>query len=189
MKKMQSHLYKELKVRNILFYIALFNILFATITSKKISTENLENQKQNKRNLQYAMNSIYYNLMYPANDITGTGDKLKDVPYKVLCKILACNSGCCVGEVDNMRCGVADDCKVYSNYAGIPGMVIAIVVPIAVFLILVFLFVFFMKYKKYSCVKSFCLCLGCLFIVTIPIVIYFYFCKKEASVTPNKKEK
>ena len=136
-------------------------------------------------------NSIYYNLAYPANNITGTGDVLKDVPFRVLCMLLACNSGCCVGEIDNMRCGLAADCQVYLDYSKIPGMVVAIVVPIGVFILLTALFIYLNRFKKYSCCSAFCMCLGCLLVITIPVVIYYLLCKKQKdSVTPDKgKEK
>ena len=179
------------KMTKALLYIAVLNLLFSAVSSKKIWIENNNNNKsENKRNLQYALNSIYYNIAYPANDITGTGDKLKDAPYKVLCKILSCVSGCCVGEIDNMRCGAATDCQVYSDYAKVPGMVAAIVVPIVVF-ILLFAFCFYLvKYKKYSLSKALCMCLGALFIVTIPVVLYYLLCKKDNNVTSkNNKER
>jgi len=140
---------------------------------------------QKERNLQYNFKSIYYNIVYPANDITGTGDKLKDVPYKVLCKIMKCESGCCVGEIDNMRCGLEEDCKIYTNYSNLPGLVAAIIVPIGVFFVFLLLFIFLTKYKKYNCGKTLLICLACLFVVTIPIVIYFMI-RIDKSVTPDK---
>lgn len=177
-------------MKKILLYIALFNVLFSVISLKKISNEYNRQQKESNRNLQYALNSIYYNKVYPANDITGTGDKLKDVPYKVLCKILNCVSGCCVGEIDNMRCGAAADCKVYSDYSKLPGMIAAIVVPIGFFILLVAFCYYLMKYRKYSFSSAFCMCLGFLFILTIPLVLYYLLCKKEnrvGSKTINKR--
>lgn len=185
---MQSYLKKVSKKRNILFLMFLLNIIFSTICSKNVNFQNIDTPANKIRNLQYALNSIYYNIVYPANDITGTGDRLKDVPYKVLCKIMSCNTGCCVGEIDNMRCGVQSDCKTYSDYSKIPGMVAAIVIPIAVFLILIAFFVFLTKFKKYSVGGAFCMCFGCLFVITIPVVIY-YFCKNDTSVTPKNKER
>ena len=183
---------KQSNTRKILFYISMLSVIFSTFSAKKRYVSDSEVQSKKKgRNLQYALNSIYYNLMYPANNITGTGDLLKDVPFKVLCMILACNSGCCVGELDSMRCGLAADCQVYLDYSRIPGMVVAIVVPIGVFVMLFALFVYLYKYKKYTCGGAYCMCLGCLFVITIPIVIYYFFFKKQQeSVTPGKmKEK
>jgi len=171
--------------RKICIYISILSVILSVFSSQRVLRNELQTKTKN-RNLQYAANSIFYNLAYPANNITGTGDLLKDVPFKVLCKLLACNSGCCVGEIDNMRCGIANDCQVYLDYSKIPGMVVAIVVPIAVFLILTALFVFLYKFKNYSCCSAFCMCLGCLFIVTIPVVVYLLLSKKKDSVTPNK---
>ncbi len=176
------------KPRKILFYFAILSLIFCNVYSKKIYHQANEN-KNDKRNLQFSLNSIYYNLPYPANDITGTGDKLKDVPFRVLCKILACESKCCVGEIDNIRCGLLEDCLIYSDYSKIPGMICAIVIPIGVFIILVFLFVFLLKYKKYDWSVALCMCLGCLFILTIPVVIYYYFSRRNSAVTVSEKNK
>jgi len=189
----ENHSVKALNMKKALFYIALLSLIFSSaVSSKKIWIESSQQQSEPKRDLQFAMNSIYYNIPYPANDLTGTGDKLKDVPYKVLCKILSCNSGCCVGELDNMVCGSADNCQVYSNYAKIPGVVAAIVVPIGVFILLVAFCIYLVKYQKYTLCGAVCMCFGCLFIVTIPLVLYYLFCKKNDSVTPknsNNKER
>lgn len=187
---MQNVFSKIFTLKALILIIALANIFIPAINSKKIWVQEQENNLSNKRNLQYGLNSIYYNIAYPANDITGTGDRLKDVPYKVLCKILSCVSGCCVGEIDNMRCGLAADCKVYSDYANLPGMIAAIVVPIGVFFLLIAFSFYLVKFKKYSCCGAFCMCAGLVFIVTIPIVIYYLFFKKYYSVTSkNPKER
>lgn len=181
---------KGSKLKKAFLYISLLNLLFLAISAKKIWIENsLQKQIEPKRNLQYSLNSIYYNIAYPANDITGTGDKLKDVPYKVLCKILSCVSGCCVGEIDNMRCGLAADCKVYSDYSKVPGMVAAIVIPIGVFILLVAFCFYLVKYRKYSFAKSFCMCFGCLCVVAIPFVLYYLFCKKNDNGDSSKNNK
>lgn len=178
---------KGSNIRKMLFFTAILSVVFSVFPAKKFYlSENESLSKQKNRNLQYAVNSIYYNLAYPANNITGTGDLLKDVPFKVLCMLLACNTGCCVGEIDNMRCGLAADCQVYLDYSKIPGMVAAIVVPIGVFLLLTALFIYLHRFRKYSCCSAFCMCLGCLFVITIPIVAYYIFCKKQESVTPEK---
>lgn len=185
-----NYLSKSL-TRQLLFYVSLFSVLLTTFQAKRVLiAENNHEIKQKNRNLQYALNSIYYNLVYPANNITGTGDFLKDVPYKVQCMILACNSGCCVGEIDNMRCGLASDCQIYLDYSKLPGMVAAIVIPIGVFVLLVAFFVYLNKFRKYSCSGAFCMCLGCLFVVTIPFVLYHLFFKKQKEyVTPGEKVK
>ena len=180
---MQDYFKKQLKLKEILFYIALVNLLFSAISTEKVWIEMKNQQFEPKRNLQFSLNSIYYNIVYPANNITGTGDKLKDVPYKVLCKVLSCVSGCCVGEIDNMRCGAAADCKVYSNYAEMPGIIAAIVVPIGVFILFIAFCIYLMKYRKYSFCGALCMFFGILFVVSIPVVLYYLFCKKDNSAT------
>jgi len=192
MKKYMKDYYsiKRPNMKKALLYMFLLNVLLSAVCLKKIWIDNSRENNEPRRNLQYSLNSIYYNIVYPANDITGTGDKLKDVPYKVVCKILNCVSGCCVGEIDNMRCGAIADCKVYSDYSKVPGMIAAIVVPIGVFILLAALFYYLLKHRKYSCSTAFCMCLGCIFVITIPIVLYYLLFKKENSVTPkNNKER
>lgn len=179
-------LFLLLKIKSLLLcsvYITLFlsHVNMSQSKGALISSE--------ERNLQYSMKSIYYDLVYPSNDLTGTGDKLKDVPYKVLCKIIACTTGCCVGEIDNMRCGAANDCKTYKDYSNMGGVIAAIVVPISVTIILVFLTLLFNKKWKYTCCTSFVMALGCIFIIPLPFIIYCI-CKKDCSVTAEKnKEK
>ena len=187
---MQDYFKKQLKLKEILFYIALVNLLFSAISTEKVWIEMKNQQFEPKRNLQFSLNSIYYNIVYPANNITGTGDKLKDVPYKVLCKVLSCVSSCCVGEIDNMQCGAAADCKVYSNYVKMPGIIAAIVVPGGVFILLIAFCIYLMKYLKYSFCGALCMCFGILFVVSIPVVLYYLLCKKDNSVTSkNLKER
>ena len=171
--------------------ILIFSV-FLSIFSNTFSATNqnfLYNQIVNKRNLDYGLNSIYYTLAYPSNNLTGTGDKLKDVAYKVLSKLMACDSGCCVGEIDNLRCGDSIDCKIYLDYSRTGNVVAAVIVPVFVMAILIFLFFLYaMKFKLSYC-SSFGFTLLSVFIITIPCII-FYLHKKDSNVTPIKnKEK
>lgn len=140
------------------------------------------------RNLEYSLGSIYYELVYPINNLTGTGDKLKDVPYKVQCKILECDTGCCVGEIDNMVCGVAQDCAVYLEKSKEAGLIIAIIVPVSLFIIFLILFITFKKVYNISTGKSMCYALGCLTIILIPLIAYLIYKRKE-NATSNPKQK
>jgi hypothetical protein len=49
------------------------------------------------------------------NDITGTGNKLKDTTYNSLCVLLNCPFVCCDGPIDQMKCGDAKSCNDYWN--------------------------------------------------------------------------
>jgi hypothetical protein len=181
----------KMKYSNISFYPNMKKIVFIilflyiiTFTSTK-STNQLNNYKQS-RNLQYSIGSVYYELQYPLNDLTGTGDRLKDVPYKVKCKILACETGCCVGEIDKMSCGPQMDCAIYLDKLN--NMTISIVVPVVIgfFVIFAILLFTFLKIYKIPLFTSICLSLGCLSIILIPWVIYFVY-KKNKNVTSNEK--
>ena len=137
--------------------------------------------KEMDRNLQYVEYSskgIYYTLVYPKNDITGTGDRLQDVPFKALCIIKSCTSGCCIGEINNLQCGTVDDCKIYFDSTRTGNVAAAVIIPIAVTAI--FLAALFILRKKYNVAwdLSFLLAFTCMFVITIPFVIW-YLCKTK----------
>jgi hypothetical protein len=52
----------------------------------------------------------YTNPHWTDNDVTGTGFKLKDSAYLSLCKLLNCTTGCCMGSINQMRCGSKVQC-------------------------------------------------------------------------------
>lgn len=153
------------------------------------STQNHQlNFLQQSRNLQYSLGSIYYELAYPINNLTGTGDRLKDVPYKVQCKIKQCDSGCCVGEIDSMVCGLASDCAVYLEKSREPSLIIGIVVPFSLLIIFLILFIIFRKGYNVPTGKSMLYALLCLTIVLIPFIAYWIYKNKE-NVTTSKKQR
>lgn len=49
------------------------------------------------------------------NDVTGTGNKLKDIAYISACMSLQCEFVCCKGSINEMKCGDKQDCMVYRN--------------------------------------------------------------------------
>ena len=169
-----------------LIFIISFIYLIA-FTSSTISNKP-SNKNKELRNLQYSHGSIYYELQYPLNNITGTGDRLKDVPYKVQCKLLACDSGCCVGEIDNLSCGPEVDCLIYLENSKSESIIIGIVVSFGLLIILIILFVTFLKVFKFSISASFCLSIGCMSVILIPWVVYFVH-KERKNVTCKNKSK
>lgn len=173
-----------------LLFILSFLYLMTFITSSISSYSNSIKNTQEKRirNLSYTIGSIYYELQYPLNDLTGTGDRLKDVPYKVQCKLLACESGCCVGEINKMRCGPEADCAIYLDSVNTNITIIAVCVIVVLLIIFLILFVTFKKVFKFSNSASACLSLGCMSILFIPWVIYFI-CKEKKDETANEKLK
>ncbi len=147
-------------------------------------------KETNERSLQYVQYSskgIYYLLDYPKNDITGTGDKLKDVPYRALCSIMACESNCCTGEIDNMICGTAQECKAFLDSTRRGNVAAAVVIPIAVTFI--FLVAFFLLWKKFKVLLSLSALLAfiCMFVITIPFVIWYVW--KYKTLGENDSEK
>jgi hypothetical protein len=61
---------------------------------------------------------IYYNIPqeFLINSISGTGDRLKDVIYRQLCKYENCNTDCCEGNINEMYCGDYISCIKYREY-------------------------------------------------------------------------
>lgn len=130
----------------------------------------------NQRDLQYVEYSstgVYYELTYPKNSITGTGDKLQDVPYKALCVIKSCISNCCYGDINYMQCASSDDCKMYFDSTRRGNVAAAVIIPIAVTAIFLTIFlVLFLKYKVNFWIASFIAFIS-MFVVTIPFVIWY----------------
>ena len=164
------------KIVFIISFLYLMTFISSTITTKPES-----------RNLQYSTGSIYYELQYPINNLTGTGDRLKDVPYMVQCNILRCESGCCVGEIDKMSCGPAADCAIYLSSFETGTTIIIACVIVFFFLILLILAITFNKVFKFSICASVCLSLGCMTIILIPCVIYFTI-KEGKNACKNKSK-
>jgi len=169
-----------------LFSIIILTTIFSIITST--------NQSINKRklykndlvgNLQFTSKSVFYNPPFPKNNVTGTGDQMEDVPYKALCIILNCETGCCVGELDTLTCGDQSTCNKFRDYK-IAGVVApAVIVPICVILFITLMMLIFIKRNKFSILKSFLLAFLCIFIVTIPYILYY--ARKKADDSEIKK--
>ncbi len=59
-------------------------------------------------------NSIYYNKPFDiSNNITGTGNKLRDVAYSSSCFLLKCATSCCEGPLRDIKCGIQKNCDEY----------------------------------------------------------------------------
>jgi hypothetical protein len=81
--------------------------------------------------------SIYYSTFLKANNITGTGNLLKDSLYRTLCDSMTCPTGCCDGEINVIRCGTQTDCDSYITY--VTAWKIAIIVVFSIFGIFIIL--------------------------------------------------
>jgi len=174
--------YKQLSI----LIIIITTIFPATITNQNPNYQNKNYKRileiQNKK---FVSNSIYYVTKFPKNNISGTGDKLNDIPYRAICLLKNCNSGCCVGEINFMTCGLEINCTAYKDHEFNLVAAPAAIIPICV---LFFLFVFiliFTKRNKYSFCKSVLLAVICLGVITIPFVLYY---TRNAAPKKNKKK-
>lgn len=153
-------------------------IFFSNILTKENKARNLQKKRD------FSSNSIYYLTKFPFNSVTGTGNELNDIPYRALCITRKCDSGCCVGKINQMQCGTAADCKTYNNYEYFLMIAPATLIPISILIFLSLFILLFTKRNQYSFLKSFLLAFICLGIITIPFVLYY--ARKAA---PKKKKK
>ncbi len=174
----------SIKNKTVLLAAALLFLNLLSLNSANSSFLNKNTHRELQSNVEYSSNGIYYNLKYPKNDITGSGDKLGDVPYKVLCVIKACGA-CCVGEINNMQCGTAEDCKTYLDSTRVSSVVAAVIVPIGVTCIFILAYFIFKTKCKLAWDLSLLLAFTCMFVITIPFVIW-YVMKKDTCC--NKKD-
>jgi hypothetical protein len=158
--------YKILKKN--LFTTLIFLILFS------LSFSIIENRRnlQNFDYVKFRVDSIYYKLEFIMNDITGSGNKLKDVPYKSLCITKNCPNICCIGDIDSMTCGSIEQCKTFYDAYIVGNVIESVIFPVFFVFIFLIFFYFFNKYsnnKPLSALLAFC----CIFIITIPLVFCY----------------
>lgn len=188
--KLDFSLILNKSVVSIIIITSLLSVIITSNNSKSRQKNLNEYNKSANRNLQFTDKSIYYNIPFPQNNITGTGDKMKDVPYNALCNILNCESGCCVGEINSLVCGDKILCDEYIDYSRYRVVMPAVIVPIFVVLFFTFMTLIFMKKNNYSFLKSTFLAGLCLFVITIPCVLYYARKKSdytEINMLINKK--
>ena len=159
--------YKYIKKTMIIF--CTFAIMFPLLTTSSF----LENIKT--RNLQeyvkFSDTGIFYNIKFPKNDITGTGDKLQDSAYRALCITKRCANQCCTGEINDLICASQEQCKQFYDTSIVGNVAAAIIIPISIVIIFFVAFhCFYQKSKKKG--MSALLAFGCIFIITIPLVIF-----------------
>lgn len=164
--------------------IILLTLIPLTLMSKILPKSNLKSLQY----IDYSSSGVYYELTFPKNSITGTGDRLQDVPYKTLCIIKSCASNCCTGDVNNMQCASSDDCKMFFNSTRKGHVAAAVVIPIAVTGIFLAAFlVLFLKFKVNGWIAAF---IGfiCMFMVTIPFVIWYLVKNKPFGISDKAAE-
>lgn len=186
-------MYSKYINKNKLFLLFSFTIslslLFPTSTSN--SKEFLTQKKTQFRNMQdyvkFSDKSIFYKTEFPKNDITGTGDILQDSPYKALCIIKNCPNKCCIGDINALVCASASQCQEFYDTSIIGNVIAAIIFPLfflAVFLVCFHCFHKRCKDKGLSALLAF----FCIFIITIPIVLFVIW-KYKLFPEPEKKNK
>jgi hypothetical protein len=94
---------------------------------------NTNGESVRKNNFIEADNFFYYTRIFEEeNDITGTGNKLKDVVYNSICMSLKCKNICCNGLINEMQCGNKNNCKDYweaASHKEIIDMILIILCP------------------------------------------------------------
>jgi hypothetical protein len=120
--------------------------------------------------------TIYYSTHFDiANNVTGTGNKLADMPYQAICKSLLCSTNCCEGDMNDMVCGTEVSCQEYSNYLKMIKIIIGVCISVGI-VCLISLFICCGS-KKTNCsdrtVEYFTI-LG--FIIFFPIVFIVLIC-------------
>jgi hypothetical protein len=140
-----------------------------SVSSFLEGSENKETRIQDY--VKFSSSGIFYNIQFPKNDITGTGDILLDSPYRSLCIIKNCPNKCCTGEINALVCASQEQCKEYYDAYSVGNVIAAVIFPVFFFTVfLIFLICFYKKTKKFG--LSALLAFGCTFIFTIPFIIY-----------------
>jgi L-asparagine transporter-like permease len=167
-------------LKNKLFPIFIISLIFLVIRPTNESNNKRNLYKNNLLgNIQFNSKSIFYNPPFAKNNVTGTGDIMQDVPYKALCLILNCQTGCCVGELDNISCGDSNTCNTFTSHVTTKVVVPAVIIPVCIILFITLMMMIFLKRNEYSILKSFILAFLCIFIITIPYILYYSRKKSE----------
>ena len=120
-------------IKKTMIIFCTFAIMFPLLTTSSF----LENIKT--RNLQeyvkFSDTGIFYNIKFPKNDITGTGDKLQDSAYRALCITKRCANQCCTGEINDLICASQEQCKQFYDTSIVGNVAAAIIIPISIVII------------------------------------------------------
>jgi hypothetical protein len=162
------------------FLISFFCLISSIYSFKEINAEH------SLREL-YSTSSkytIYYSIPngYPHNNITGTGDRLKDTVYNALCKGMNCQTQCCEGEINQLYCGTAENCKKYADHQKTI-LIVTIVCIVVGILILFFFRILFCskgsKNKSDKCLEGIAILCAILFFPIVIIAMLIKKCMKE----------
>lgn len=134
-------------------------------------TKDKEIQQRIQDYVKFSSSGIFYNIQFPRNDITGTGDILQDSPYRSLCIIKNCPFKCCTGEIYSLTCASESQCKEFYDAYTLGNVIAAIIFPVFFFSVFLIFLIFFYKRSK-NCGLSTLLAFGCTFIFTIPIILF-----------------
>jgi hypothetical protein len=95
------------------------------------STESSDDDAKHFRSLYTSKKYIFYSPPFSKfNNITGTGNMLRDDAYRAICMSLNCFSGCCNEDTNIMVCGQPEECLEYNDY--VKAWRIAIIVTLSV---------------------------------------------------------
>lgn len=119
------------------------------------------------------------------NNLTGTGNRLKDSVYNAICSTLKCNTLCCEGHINQMTCGKEENCVKYQEYLEMVKIITATVIPWGIALVISIMG--FCWSKGSNKWQNFWLCIIGFLLLPITIFVLIYYgcatkccnCKKE----------
>jgi hypothetical protein len=159
------------KIQKLIILTILITLIIPilSVSSFLDGTENKETRIQDY--VKFSDMGIFYNIQFPKNDITGTGDILQDSPYRSLCVLKNCPFKCCTGEINALVCASQEQCKEFYDAYTVGNVIAAVIFPIFFFSIFLIFFICFHKRCKKIGLSAL-LAFGCTFIFTIPIIIF-----------------
>lgn len=113
-----------------------------------------------------------YEPPFISNNVTGTGNLLRDIVYRSQCKLLSCDS-CCTGALStNISCSTSSVCQEFFGFLTFKNAILPSIIVISIALVAYLFFLFFycmrIKSKKEAVIQA---TLTFLFLVLFPIVV------------------
>jgi hypothetical protein len=173
-------MYSKYTKKSILF-LSLVALLLPLLISSTFLKNINERYLQTQNYIKYTGSGIYYKIDYPKNDITGTGDILQDSPYRALCIVKQCSNICCLGDINSLTCGTREQCQQFYDTSVIPNVVGAVLGPLIILAIFLIAYFCFLTKSNKKCLSAL-LALACIFIITIPFVLFFIWKRKLFSI-------
>lgn len=99
-------------VKSLLCFLGLLSLVKNEL--QKIDNPEKLNRVTNRKENKW---TPYYSAAYSTpNNMTGTGNYLKDIAYRESCLTLDCETNCCIGPINDLKCGNQKDCDEFAAY-------------------------------------------------------------------------